>query len=848
MSGTGTEPRDPAGEQSSERGGRGTPFFTSVLQDVRYGLRVLRKSPGFTIVAILTLALSIGATTAIFTVVDRILLLPFAGPDSGRIVVLMQGVGDQLSYVTSVPKYMMWRDQPKLLEQTSLYGFPGNMRVNLLGGDQPEQYRATQVSMNFFSLYGIPFAEGRGFTAKEDQPGGPPVVVISNGLWRTRFASDPNIVGKGIDLDGREYTVVGVMKPIYTPDLNVGDIVMPLQADPNSANQGNSLIGVARLRPGVTMTQAIAATKVIADRFRKKYPAIMRPHQTFSLETAHDVVVAGVSTALWILLGAVGLVLLIACANIASLMLSRATLRRREMSIRVALGAGRGRIVRQILTESMLVSVIGGAIGLFVGFFGLRLLLAVNPLRNVPRLGPHNEAIVLDWRILLFALGVSLFAGAISGLGPAIKASRTDLAATINEAGTRSGAGLKGSKTRSLLVVCETALAMILLVGAALLIRSFHDSITVDPGFQSHNVLTMDMSTVGPRFKTTAAVAEVVRDARQRIQNLPGVEHVAAACCMPLEGGYGLPFNIEGRPPAKGPYNGGGGWRSISPGYFKVYRIPLLRGRAFTVQDSGTSPPVVIINQAMARQYWPKGDEIGARVTIGKGLGPQFAEPPREIIGVVGDVRDNGLNAKPTPIMYVPIAQVTDAFTQEAAALIPLQWMIRTRVAPFSLSSEVRSQLRIASGGLPVGTIRTMDQVVARSLAYQKFSVLLLSIFAGIALLLAAVGIYGVMAYSVQQRTQEIGIRMTLGASPQNVRAMVVRQGMLLAVIGVVLGVAGGLAVTRVMRSLLYGVKPWDPWMFTLTAIVLALVALVACYLPARRASRVDPLVALRYE
>jgi putative ABC transport system permease protein len=836
-----------SGSSATASGHTGGSFFESLWQDIRFATRVLRKSPGFTTVAILTLVLSIGATTAIFTVVDRILLLPFAGPNPDRVVVLMQGTGDHLSYITSIPKFMMWRDQPKIFEETSLGGLPDSMRVNLLGGDRPEQYQASKESMNFFSIYAIPFELGRGFTAQEDSPGGPPVVVLTNGIWRNRFGSDPNIVGKGIDLDGTEYTVVGVMKPVYTPDLNVGDIVLPLQADPNSANQGNDLIGGARLRPGVTLAQAIAATKVVAERFRKKFPAMMGPKQTFTVEPILQVVVAGVSTALWILQGAVGLVLLIACANIASLMLARATLRRREISIRVALGAGRRRIIRQILTESMLVSFVGGAIGLFVGFFGVRLLLAMNPM-SIPRLGAHNEAIVLDWRILAFAVAVSLFSGAICGLAPALKASRTDLAAAINEGGTRSGSGVRASKTRSLLVVSEMALAMILLVGAALLIRSFHDSITVDPGFQTHNILTMDMSTLGPRFQTTAAVAEVVRQGSERLQNLPGVETAAASCCMPLEGGYGLPFNIEGVPPTNGAWNGMGGWRSISPGYFKVFHIPLLRGRAFTVQDDGKSEPVVIINEAMAKRYWPKGDEIGARITVAKGVGPQFAEPPREIIGVVGDVRDNGLNFKPEPTMYVPVAQVTNGFTQESAELIPMQWMIRTRVAPFSLSSEVQEQLRIASGGLPVGTIRTMDQVVSHSVAYQRFSVWLLSVFAAIALLLAAVGIYGVMAYSVQQRTQEIGIRMTLGASPQNVRAMVVRQGMLLAGIGVVIGVAGGLAITRVMGSLLYGVKPWDPLMFAVTAILLALVALLACYLPARRASRVDPLIALRYE
>jgi len=847
MSAPDTQLRNHAGEQSPEGAGRGGRLFQSLWQDVRFGLRVLRRSPGFTVVAILTLALGIAATTAIFTVVDRILLIPFAGPNSGRIVVLMNSFGNQTSFSISIPKFMMWRDQMPMLEDASLYAFPGGMRVNLLGGDRPQQYNATQVSANTFSLYGIPFALGRGFTAQEDTPDGPPVAVISNGMWRTQFGSDPDIVGKSIDLDGTDRTVVGVMQPIYTPDLNFGDVLEPLQADPNSANQGNYLIGAARLKPGVTMAQAIAATKVFAESFRRKYPTMMDPKQSFTLETALQVVIAGFSTALWILFGAVGLVLLIACANIASLMLARATLRRREISIRVALGAGRGRIVRQILTESILVSVAGGAIGIWLGFYGVRLLFAVNPVR-MPRLGDHAEALTLDWRILLFAFGVSVLAGAIAGLVPAIKASRTNLAATINEAGARSGAGLHGSKTRSLLVVCETALAMVLLVGAALLIRSFHDSISVDPGFQPHNILTMDMSLTGSRFATTAAVAEVVREGRQRLESIPGVEDSTAACCMPLEGGYGLPFNIEGKPPAKGLYNGGGGWSFVSPGYFNVYRIPLLQGRAFTVQDTASSEPVVIINESMAKQFWPKDDAIGARITIGKGLGPQFVDPAREIVGIVGDVRDRGINNKPGPDMYVPIDQVSDQLTAFAAPLGPLQWMIRTRVAPFSLSKQIQQQLRIASGGVPVGTIRTMDEVVSHSVAYQRFSTTLLSIFAGIALLLAAVGIYGVMAYSVQQRTQEIGIRMTLGASPENVRAMVVRQGMLLAVIGVVIGVAGGLAITRVMGSLLYGVKPWDPPMFGITAVLLALVALVACYVPARRASRVNPLVALRYE
>jgi putative ABC transport system permease protein len=825
----------------------GIPFLESLLRDTRFALRVLRKSPGFAIVAVLTLTLGIGATTAIFTVVDKVLLQPFAGPDPDHIVVLMQTYQGGSSPIISIPKFMMWRDQPRVLEDATLYGFAGMMRVNLLGSDQPEQFKATQVSANFFSLYGIPFVEGRGFTPQEDSPGGPPVAVISSGMWHDRFGSDPNIIGRSINLDGTDRIVVGVMAPLYTPDLPLGDVCLPLQADANSDNPGNQLFGAARLKPGVTLAEAKAATRVIAEEFRRKYPNEMGPKNSFTIETVRQARVAGAKTALLVLLGAVGLVLLIACANIVSLMLARATLRRREISIRVALGAGRGRIVRQILTESILLSLTGGAIGVFAGYFGVRALLDVNPV-TLPRIGDHAEAISLDWRILLFAFGMSLFAGAISGIIPATKASRADPAATINEGAARSGVGAHGTKTRSILVICEMALAMVLLVGAALLIRTFRNTSTVNPGFQMHNVLTMDMSLTGVRFQTTAPVAEVVREGRRRLENLPGVLTAAAACCLPLELSYSLPFNIEGQAPKNGPFTGGGSWRSISPGYFEALQIPLLRGRSFTERDDGSAEGVAIINEKMAKEYWPKGDEIGARIVIGKGGGPIFQDRTREIVGVVGDVRDNGLNIDPMPTMYVPISQVNDRLTALDGTLIPLQWIIHTRVSPYSLSAEVQRELRIAGGGVPVGSVETMDQVEVHSIANERFMTILLATFAGIALLLAAVGIYGVMAYSVQQRTQEIGIRMTLGATPENVRGMVVRQGMLLALVGVFFGVASGLALTRVMRSLLFGIKPWDPLAFAVTAVLLALVALLACYIPARRASRVDPLVAMRYE
>jgi putative ABC transport system permease protein len=835
-------------EPGSGSARRGIPWFETLWQDVRFGLRMFRRNPGFAAVAILTLGLGIGATTAIFTVVDKVLLQPMIYPHADRIVVLENKFPQGTGPVVSIPKFMAWQNQPQILEDAALYGFPGQQHVNLLGGDQPEQLKATQVSANFFSLFGVQFQAGRPFNAQEDVPKGPPVAVISNGLWRSRFGSDPQVVGKTLDLDGTAYTVVGVMAPFDSPDLPIGDVCLPLQADPNSINQGNYLFAAARLKPGVTLAMAKASSGVIGAEFAKKNPAATGPNVTFTVDTVHNVVVSGVQDALFVLLGAVAFVLLIACANVANLLLARATLRKREISIREALGAGRSRIVRQVLTESVLLALAGGVLGLFIGYFGVRSLLAINPV-TIPRIGEHAGTIPFDWRILVFALVISVLTGILFGLVPAFKASRSDLTSTLKESGSRAGTGFRQNKTRSLLVVTEMALAMILLVGAALLIRTFWQLRTVNPGFETHNILTMSMSLTGARFEKTAAVAQIVEEGRRRVEALPGVEAVGASCCLPLEGGFSLPFNIAGHAPTIGPYTGGGSWRSISAGYFDVYHIPLMRGRAFDDRDSASSEPVIIINETMAKQFWPKGDEMGARVTIGGGgMGPQFVEPAREVVGVVGDVRDNGLHNTPIATMYVPISQVTDGMTVLGDSILPLQWLVRSHVEPYSLAPQVERELRSATGGLPVGNIRSMAQVERQSTALDAFSMTLLTIFAAIALLLAMVGIYGVMAYSVQQRTQEVGIRMALGASPYHVRRMVVLQGMLLAVIGLVVGVAGGLGLTRLMRSLLFEVKPWDPAVFVSTAILLAIVALFACYVPAVRASRVDPLVALRYE
>jgi putative ABC transport system permease protein len=824
-------------------------FLEILLQDVRYAGRMLRRSPGFSATAISALALGIGANTAIFTVVNTVLLQPLAYPEPDRLVQLELSSPQGNGNITSIPKFIIWREQTQVFQDVAAYdlGGPG---VNLTGGDRPEQLKGVHVSAEFFRLFGARVVAGRTFSAEEDRPGGPPLAVIAGGLWRRRFGSDLNLVGKSIDLGGEPFTVIGILDPTFTSD-PPADIYLPLKADPNSTDQAHYLRAAARLKPGVTLEKAKAAMKVAAEQFNRKFAAAagaqLGPQGSFTAEPLRDTIVGDVRKALLVLLGAVSLVLLIACANVANLLLARATIRRREIAIRAAIGAGRGRLIRQLLTESVLLSLAGGLLGLGLGYFGVRGLLSINP-GNIPRIGEQGSGITLDWRVLAFTLGVSVFTGVLFGLIPAFNASRTDLNATLKESGLRAGSGLRQNKARSILVVTEMALALVLLVGAALLIRTFGALRSVDPGFDARNVLTMQMSLTGTRFNKAAGVNQLVREVQRRAESLPGVTALASTCCLPLEGGFGLPLTIEGRPLTDGPFHGGASWHPVSPRYFQVFKIPLVHGRMLTDRDDGGAVPVVLINEGLAKQFWPNSDAVGQRITIGKGIGPEFAEAPREIVGIVGDVRGQGLNNNPDPIMYVPVAQVTDGVTALNNGIIPITWTIRTNVEPYSVSKEIQEALRTASGGLPVAHIRSMEQVRGESTSRTDFNMTLLVIFASLALLLAAIGIYGLMAYSVQQRTQEIGIRMALGASAQDVRKMVVRQGMALALAGVIIGVAAALGVTRLMASLLYGVTPRDPIAMTSVALLLVGVALAATYLPARRASQMDPVESLRYE
>jgi putative ABC transport system permease protein len=821
-------------------------MMEAFFKDLKHSLRMFGQSPGFTIAAVAALAIGIGADTAIFSVIDTVLLRPVPYPESDRVVMFTNTFPGGEGGGASPTKFNVWRQQTSAFEDVSAYRFGP---INLTGVDQPEQVQSAQTSVNYFRLFGYPVARGRTYTADEDRPGGNRVAVLSDALWKRRFGGDPAIIGKTLSLAGNTYEVIGITAPGYRTEVDPPtEVWIPFQIDPNTIDQGNFFNVAGRLKPGITLGMAKAQIQLVANEFRRKYPAALGPQNGFSAQRMQDALIGNIRSSLYIFAGAVSFVLLIACANVANLLLVRATRRKREIAIRAAVGAGRGRIIRQLLTESVTLSLAGGVVGLIVGSVGIRALLAVNP-GNIPRIGPHAAYVGIDWRVLTFTVLISLLTGILFGLIPALQASRADLSLTLKESSGRSGTGFRQNKARSLLIISEMTLALILLVGAALLIRTFLAIRSVNPGFDSHNVLTLRMSINGPQFQKTAGVSRLVRNGLEQLRALPGVAVATAACCVPLEGGYGLPFVIVGRPTTNGPFHGGGGWYRVGPGFFEAFKIPVLRGRAITERDEAGTAPVVIINQAMAKQYWPKSDPLNDRLLIGgRAVGPAFSDEPRQIIGVVGDLHDGGLNRDPRPAMYVPQTQMNDSLTVLDARIYPLAWIVRTQVEPHSLSAAIQRELRQASGGLPVATIRTMDEVVVRSTAAASFNTLLLTVFGCSALLLAAIGIYGLMAYSVQQRTQEIGIRMALGAGSDKVRNMVVLQGMRLALIGVALGIGGAFALTRLIASFLFGVKALDPMVFSTVPLLLIAVALFSTWLPARRAARINPLDALRYE
>jgi putative ABC transport system permease protein len=819
----------------------------TLIRDLQHSLRTLSRSPAFTLAAVCALALGIGVNTAIFSVVNAVLLRPLAFPQADRLVFFMSTSPQGSGSGASPAKFAHFRQQDAVVEAVSAFN---TGVVNFTGGAFPEQLRSARVSKEFFGLFGAGALIGRTFTPEEDRPGGPRVAVLSRGLWTNRFGSDPGIVGRAISLGGEPYTVVGVLGELHFEDL--GDdpqVFLPFQLDPNTRDQGHYFRVAGRLKAGVSLAEASARVKASRAAFESRFPgALGGPQDGFDVQPVGTVLVRSVRQSLLVLAGAVAFVLLIACANVANLLLVRATSRKREVAIRCALGGSRWRIVRQVLTESVMLSLLGGLLGLVLGTVGIRALLAVSTA-NLPRIGENGSGVPLDLRVLGFTLALSVATGILFGLFPALQASRADLSGTLKETGSRSGTGgLRQNKTRAVLVVSEVALALTLLIGSALLMRTAIALGHVDPGFDPHHVLTMRMSLKGAQFEKSEAVEQLIRNGVDRLQALPGVVSASATCCVPLEGGYGLPFTIVGRPTTNGPFHGGGQWMTASPGYFEVFKIPVKRGRVFDRSDDSRAPAVVVINEAMAKRYWPLKDAVGERLVIGRGVMREFAsEPERQIIGVVGDTRDGGLNQDPGPAMFIPQAQVPDLANALNVSLTPMAFVVRTAGSPMAMSKGIQEELRQATG-LPVSDVRAMDEVVSRSFARERFNMWLMTIFGGAALLLAAIGIYGLMAYSVEQRTQELGIRMALGANASQVRRMVVGQGMVLTAIGLAIGLGASLGLSRLIDSFLFGVTRSDPLVFGGVPVVLAVVALVAVWLPAMRASRIDPVEALRYE
>ncbi len=821
----------------------------TLRNDIKHAWRMFRENKLFTATAVAALTLGIAVNIAIFSVVNAVLLKPVPFPEPDTLVQLVNANNGVAGGGASSPaKYMHWRAQTDVLEHVAA---GRNISMNYGQGDLVQSIPVAQTSAEYYGAFRPQLVMGRWFTAEEDLPNAGYTAVISHNFWTQRLASDPDVLGKSITLSGNPYTVVGVVdRGFDVRDFSEPpEAWVPFKLDPNTTDQGHFFQTVGRLKPGVSLEQAQAQLMASAAAYRERYTVAALPENAgFSTITLQESLVRQARPTLLVALGAVGFVLLIACANVANLLLVRATGRRRELAVRVALGAGRWRIMQQLLTESLMLSFGGGALGLLAGYAGMRWLLTVNTA-GLPRLGQAGSLLGMDWRVVVFTVVLSIVTGIVFGLIPALVASRADLNAIIKDSSSRSGSSFRQNKTRSVLVLVEVSLAVVLLVGAALLIRTSLALSTVDPGYTTDNVLVMRTSLAGPQYQTSGATDQIARLTTERIRAIPGVAAASMTCCVPLQGGYGLPFTIIGRT-NEGPFTGGGAIHVAVPGYFDTFEIPVIRGRAFNETDSGAGPPVVIINEALAKQYWPDGDPLADQlwVTGGVPIIKELAgEPVRQIIGIVGDVRAGSIAQEPGPMMYLPFAQMPDAMTGFLNAAGPMGWVVRTTIEPGTVSGQIQEVIRETTGA-PVTNVQNMDDIVSVNTSRQRLNMLLMTIFAGSALVLAAIGIYGLMAYSVQHRTQEIGIRMALGAQADRVRWSIVGQGMTLVGVGIVIGVVAAFFLATFLAAVLYGVQARDVMVFAGVPAVLAATAFGAVWIAARRASRIHPLEALRYE
>jgi len=814
------------------------------LEDVRHAVRSLSKVPVFTATAILALALGTGSTTAIFCVVNTMLLKPLPYPDPGRIVVLTTSAGGGKNvWVGSPAQFNFLRFHIRTLEDFSAYRYG---RVNLTGVEYPQQIQAAYVTADYFRLFGQAVAPGRAFRAEECQPGGPAVVILSPQFWKRDFAADPRVPGSRITLGGKPYEIIGVMASVSEPPSiaaearEMVDVWMPFPIDRASIDPNSYFSVAARIKPEVSLAAVRAELDPVTSEFRRQFPAAIDPQSVFSARLLREALTVGAGS-LSLFEWAVALVLLIACANVAGLLLVRSTGRKREIAIRAAMGAGRGRIVRQLLAESLLLAFAGGALGLPPGIAGIRILLAMNAV-SLPRIGDHGAAVTADWRVFLFTALVSAAACLFSGLAPALHASRADLGEALNGSASRITAGLRETRARSLLVSGELALAVVLLTGAALLMRTLAALHSVDPGFDPHHVLTMRLSLADTHPLPSSILAQLVGDSTARIEALPGVEAAASTCCLPLDNNLIGAVEIVGRPSDRAEVVD---VTAVSPGYFDVFRIPLKRGRAFSGRDLSGSPPVVLISESMARRFWP-GDEAFAGPLRSSLAFPDVPGRSWQIAGIVGDVWSYGLSRGAPAIVYFPLAQAPE----ELSAYIlrnPIAWSIRTRGEPGALRLAIQKELSQAAGGLAVSGVESMQAVLDRSMAGREFQMWLLVAFGGCALFLASLGIYGWMAWSVAERTQEIGVRMALGARAASVRNLMLLRGARIALSGASAGILAASALTRLLAGFLFGVTPGDPVAFLAAPLVLVTVAFAAVWLPAVRAARLDPLAALRH-
>lgn len=802
-----------------------------LLQDLRYGFRRLLKSPGFTAIAVLALALGIGASSAIFSVVNAVLLSPLPFRDSDKLM-MVWGTQPQLDMAPFSPAdFLDLRDQNHVFEHIAAYKAQS---LNLTGSDEPERIRGAVISASFFSLLNVKPLLGRGFFPEEEEAGNNQVVVVSHGLWQRRFGSNPSLVGQTLTLNAKSYMVIGITS-LNDQFPSWADVWIPLAFDANETKLRDThyLNVLARLKPEVTIEQAQADMDIIASRLEQEYPASNTGIGT-RLISLQDQIVGSIRPSLLILLGAVGFVLLIACANVANMLLARSAARQREMSIRAALGASRSRVVRQLLTESVVLAFIGGAFGLLMAIWGIKLLITVSP-GTIPRVGE----IGIDGSVLAVTFLLSIITGVIFGLAPALQISKPNLNVTLKEGGRSSTQGAGRRSLNSLLVVLEVALALVLLIGAGLMIKSFLRLQKVNPGFDPNNVLTMQVAL--PRFKYSDVNhrAAFYQQVLERMKNLPGVQSSGAITSLPLSGNNSsTSFVIEGREMPAAVEKPLSEYRTISPDYFRAMSIPLLKGREFNELDHEKASGVVIINETMARRFFPNEDPIGKRLGL--------SGPPdwREIVGVVGDVKDLGLDAEPKPESYMPYLQSSLSYLEYSSMVL----VIRTAADPTSMVPTLRGVIQAVDRDQPIYNVKTMEQYLSESISQQQFNTLLLIIFGVVAIVLATIGIYGLMAYSVAQRTHEIGIRMAMGAQHSDVLKLVVGQGMILGLIGVTIGLVAAFALTRVLSSLLYQVSATDPFTFIGLSLLLVTVAMVASYIPAYRATKIDPIIALRYE